>query len=141
MITCTLLYTSIAESEDLMLDDLEQVLNDNEVETPTAQRIMLAISEAFTNALIHGNGRDADKAIKISLRVDENEVVADITDEGKGGLIRVLQRKPAEPLSECGRGIDLMRHFATFAEFGETETGGLNVRLMFARNREIEVGR
>ena len=119
-----------------MLDDLDQILADNRVEPRTAQSFRLAVSEAFTNALIHGNRKDSSKSVKISLKLNEHEIVADIIDEGQGGLGRVRNRDPIELLSETGRGIDLIKHFATVAEFREDDEGGLVVTIRIDRKGE-----
>ena len=119
-----------------MLDDLDQILADNGVEPRTAQSFRLAVSEAFTNALIHGNRKDSSKTVKIGLKLNEHEIVADIIDEGQGGLGRVSNRDPIELLAETGRGIDLIKHFATVAEFREDDAGGLVVTIRLDRTGE-----
>jgi len=136
MSTYILSYPSIAESEEKMLDDLDQILVDNGIEPRTAQSFRLAVSEAFTNALVHGNKKDSSKTIKITLKLNEDEILADISDEGQGGLGRVHNRNPIGLLDETGRGIDLIKHFATVANFREDHTGGLVVTIKLDREGE-----
>jgi anti-sigma regulatory factor (Ser/Thr protein kinase) len=94
------------------------------------------VSEAFTNALVHGNKKDSSKTIKIILKLNQHEILADIIDEGQGGLGRVHSRNPIGLLDETGRGIDLIKHFATVAKFKEDETGGLVVTIKLEREGE-----
>ena len=54
-------YSSVTSSEDHMLDDLEMILAENSVEIAAVRRFMLIVSEAFNNAMIHGNGMDPKK--------------------------------------------------------------------------------
>ncbi len=129
-------YPSTPESVGLMLDDLTAVLRTEEVESGLIRRMLLAVSEAFTNALIHGNRLNSAKQIKIRVRVNETDIVADITDTGKGGLDRIRKRKPATPDSESGRGIDLIHHFASSTDFSEGSNGGLQVTLTFLRTNK-----
>ncbi len=134
-----LVYHSKPESEDQMLDDLGRILADNEVDTESTQHFMLAVSEAFTNALVHGNLRDASKLIKLDLRVNKREITADIRDQGRGGLERISTRKPPTPLAESGRGIDLIQHYASNAEFSEDDSGGLIVTIRQTRHTEQKI--
>ncbi len=129
-------YPSTPESVGEMLDDLTAILNVEGVESGLIRRMLLSVSEAFTNALIHGNRLNSGKLIKVRLGVNEDDVVADITDTGKGGLDRIRKRKPATPQSESGRGIDLIKHFASSTKFTEGLDGGLQVTLTFLRTNK-----
>jgi len=119
-----------------MLDDLITVLREHEVQEALFNRICVAVSEAFTNAMVHGNRRDSGKIINVELEVNKSSVVADITDEGTGGIERIKTRRPANTMSEGGRGIDLIQHYASKVSFDNTNSGGLKVSISFDRNRE-----
>ena len=126
-------YPSTPESVGAMLDEITAVLDAAEVDRSLTRRMLLAVSEAFTNAMVHGNGLQPQVPIKIRLAVNETDIVADILDTGKGGLDRIKNKKPATPESESGRGIDLIRHFAASTSFAESSDGGLKVTLTFLR--------
>ena len=128
-----LTYRSVDESESLALDNLADILAENEVDEETTHRVMLSISEAYTNAYVHGNQKNPELAIKIRLTMNENQIHADITDEGKGGLERIGQIQPPGPLAEGGRGVALIRHYADEVTFGESDTGGLRVSVLIRR--------
>jgi len=128
-------YPSTPESVGLMLDEMSAVLNAANVDPGLVRRMLLAVSEAFTNAMVHGNRLKSQELIKIRLAVTETDVVADILDSGKGGLHRIQSKKPANSESEGGRGIDLIRHFASSTRFSEGSNGGLRVTLTFLREK------
>lgn len=129
-------YPSVAASEEKMLDDLLAVLQTNVVPKSLLNQFTLAISEAFTNALVHGNEYDPNKVIKLVLDINGNCLTADIIDEGQGGLAKIKRRKPSTMLSEGGRGVDLMKYYASVVRFTETEGGGLKVSLRFEQIKE-----
>lgn len=126
-------YPSVGESEEKFLDDFETALQETELEPSLARRLMLAVSEAFTNALVHGNRRDPRKIILVGLEVNETEVLADISDEGTGGVGAIARKHPPGPLAEGGRGVDLIRHCATNVSFAERAGGGLTVTIRVKR--------
>ena len=128
-----LIYHSNPVEIDRMLDQLEEILARHEVADTLGRQVCLTVSEAFTNALIHGNKADPDKEIKLGLTVNETEITADIVDQGTSGVTRVANKQPATPLAECGRGVDLMRHFAQSVVFQQHEDGGLRVIITFSR--------
>jgi anti-sigma regulatory factor (Ser/Thr protein kinase) len=124
-----------------MLDELATVLHINSIPEDLQNWFMLAVSEAFTNALVHGNKLNPHKAIKLALNINKGLLTADIIDEGQGGLAKIRRRQPAAVLSEGGRGVDLMRHYASVVRFAETEGGGLKVSLRFDQMKENEIER
>lgn len=124
-------YPSVIESEARMLKDILKVLEKNEVVGLIKHSIMVVISEAFTNALTHGNQLDANKQINLVVDINKNEIVADITDEGQGGLGKIQSRQPSRMWAESGRGLGIIGHYASSFRFEETATGGLKVSIRF----------
>jgi len=128
-------YASALDSEARMLDDLEDILSSHGVIEEEAQAFMVMVSEAFTNALLHGNRQNANKIIRVDLRVNEMTVAADITDQGSNGLERIRTHQPPGLMAENGRGLDLIRHYATECTFRESESGGLVVSVHLVRGK------
>jgi len=114
-----------------MLDDLSQSLAECGINRHLRHAISVAVSEAFTNAVVHGNRVDAAKFVILRLEVKDQQITADIVDQGMGGLERVESRRPSRELDEGGRGVDLIRHYADSCQFKETENGGLQVTICF----------
>jgi len=75
--------------------------------------IALAVREALTNAVFHGNAGRHGSAVSLSCRPDpeRRSLVVAVADEGPGFDLDALQ-PPTDPLSERGRGIPLIRHHA-----------------------------
>ncbi len=128
-------YQSVSESEEEMLDDVMCILAAHNIEGVLRQAFILTVSEAFTNALTHGNDYDPDKLIKICIYINHNSLAADIIDEGQGGLKKVFDKSPPALLSEHGRGVDLMRHYSSVVRFQKTSVGGLQVTVVFDMNK------
>lgn len=126
-------YSSIMSSEDCMLDDLENILSENEVDIESGRRFMLVVSEAFNNAMMHGNRLDASKQIKLSLSINRTRLKADIVDQGVQGLKAIRNKLPCDILSESGRGIDLIRHYADEVDFAEDTKGNLRTTVKIFR--------
>lgn len=114
-----------------MLDDLLRSLTECEIKDDLRHAISVAVSEAFTNAVVHGNREDSAKLVILRLEVNDRQITADIVDQGLGGLKRVESRRPSRELDEGGRGVDLIRHYADSCQFKETEEGGLQVTICF----------
>lgn len=126
-------YPSVVESEAKLVQCLDEVLAANDVSNVEQRAFILAISEAFTNALIHGNAFDTEKTIKICLDINKCSLRADIIDQGTNGLMKVNQPRRTDILADGGRGIRLMEHYVTDVQFGQTEEGGLKVSIMLKR--------
>lgn len=124
-------YVSSLQEVDQLHTDVEQFLIEQGVERTTVNKIMLSISEAATNAVIHGNKYDESKKIELELFINPNWFLADISDEGSGGYARVTGRPRADLLAESGRGVDLINHYADLFEYAELEHGGLKVSIGF----------
>ena len=77
--------------------------------------IRLALEEALSNAMFHGNGSDASKQITIDVEITAGEFTASVTDEGPGyDPVHVPDPTADENLSiASGRGLALIRSFMT----------------------------
>ncbi len=132
-------YPSVSESEGRMLDDLGALLHECGVQGAERHRFEQAVSEGFTNALVHGNRYEESKLVTIRLEVNETQLRADISDEGHDGLEKVLKRPKPSPYSEGGRGIDLIGHYTNSVEFRENEKGGLTLSMVVERRKKVTV--
>jgi len=119
-----------------MLDDLDEICVHWDLPERLRYRLKLVVSEAFCNAIVHGNELDPGKQVKLRLSLNENGLTADIIDQGYSGLRRLESRREAPALADHGRGIELMRHYADSIEFSQTPEGFLQVTLRLERQRE-----
>ncbi len=129
-------YASVPESEGRMMDELTAAVEREGLSAGLRQAVLVAVSEAFTNALTHGNRYDPLKRIWIELSVNDSQVIADIKDQGHGGLAGIDHQQPPDQLSESGRGMGLIRHYSDRVELMETSSGGLHVHIEFDRKNE-----
>lgn len=87
-------------------------------------RIMLTLSEAATNAIVHGNKENSDKKVIIIGRLSSNTLTLSVKDEGKGFNPDDLPDplKEENLLNEGGRGVYLIEKYADKLEFQENGT-------------------
>ena len=77
--------------------------------------IRLAMEEAMSNAMTHGNGGDSSKRIRVEMEISNGQFTASVTDEGPGyDPVHVPDPTADENLSiASGRGLALIRAFMT----------------------------
>lgn len=83
--------------------------------------LYVALDEAFVNAVIHGNRRDANKFVRIITELDDGEARFTIEDEGAGFDRASLPdpRDPANLLKASGRGVLLIHNIMDEVEYNE----------------------
>ncbi|WMN12300.1 ATP-binding protein [Marivirga salinae] len=95
--------------------------------------IMIAVTESVNNAIIHGNEGNKDKNVFLTLNMENNSIVFNISDEGKGFDYNSLP-DPTAPENidkPGGRGIFLMKALSDELTF---EDDGKKVKLSFYIN-------
>lgn len=127
-----LTYPSKLESIDLVLEDVSGLLRSSELKEGVLHSFLVSLSEAFTNAVVHGNGLVPEKVVTVHLRINRFEISADIIDQGMRGMEKIGKRIPAKATDEGGRGIDIIRHYMKSVDFSEDTGGGLRVSMTFA---------
>jgi len=92
--------------------------------------IMISVTESVNNAIIHGNKKNKEKNVKITLTLSEGIIKFKITDEGEGFDYGGLPdpTSPENIEKPGGRGIFLMKHLADEIDF---EDNGRVVELSF----------
>lgn len=82
-------------------------------------RIMLALSEAVNNAIMHGNKQDPDKNVYIKVMLENRTLTISVRDEGEGFDPSSIPDplKEENLLKEGGRGIYLIGQYADEIEF------------------------
>ena len=87
--------------------------------------LLLAITEASTNAIIHANKNDESKLVTIDVTKDDAQLVIRVKDQGKGFDPDKIP-DPTENdnlLKDSGRGIYLMRVYMDDLKFNITPQG------------------
>ena len=94
--------------------------------------IDMAVREAVTNALVHGNQENEPKSVEVIFNCLGNALEIEIRDQGDGfdptGVPDPTE--PANILKTSGRGIFLMRSFMDEVEWFARPEGGTTVRMV-----------
>jgi len=93
--------------------------------------VEMAVREAVTNAMVHGNHEDESKSVEVIFNCHANELEVEIRDQGEGfDPATVPDPTNAENLLKTsGRGIFLMRTFMDQIEWVNRPGGGTMVRM------------
>ncbi len=100
-------------SKDLGLDD------------DKLSALLLAITEATTNAIIHANRSDKNKMVQITAKVEDGKLYVIVKDEGPGFQPEEVP-DPTDPenlLKDSGRGLYLMRVYMDDLRYNITPNG------------------
>jgi serine/threonine-protein kinase RsbW len=94
---------------------------------PDAERynVLLALSEAVTNAIRHGCKEDAERAVSISIANDARGLTIAVEDDGDGFSPDSIPdpTQGAALYQAGGRGIYLLKALASEVQFNSTQQG------------------
>jgi serine/threonine-protein kinase RsbW len=96
-----------------------------------AYGVDMAVREAVTNAVLHGNRRDEAKAVEVSFKSSPETIEITVRDQGAGFDAGSVP-DPTDPqnlLKSSGRGILFMRTFMDEVEWSPHPEGGTVVRM------------
>ena len=113
-----------------LVENVCEVFNVNE---DNYGNILIAVTEAFNNAIYHGNQGNPNKHIKIGFESSEKNIKFSVADEGIGFDYNSLP-DPTDPINidkPNGRGVFLMKNLADKVEFNNN---GQEVLLTFNLN-------
>lgn len=107
----------------------------NGVSEDHAFGIDMAVREAVTNAVVHGNSQDEDKIVEIILKSSPDAVEISVHDQGTGFNPDEVPDPTAEEdlLKTSGRGIFFMRSFMDEVVWFVPPEGGTTVRMLKRR--------
>ena len=102
----------------------EETLFNKIIDKEKLNGISLVIQEALVNAIVHGNNEDENKKVFISSELENNSIILEFKDEGKGIPIDNQLKDSSniqsdDLLKDSGRGIILMKHFCTEVNFNK----------------------
>lgn len=125
------LKSEFREAEKV-LPFVESISRENRFEKDLEERVKLALSEAATNAIVHGNKEDTGMSVSIRVEVDSEMLTILVRDEGEGfdpdDIPDPIRKE--QLLSTGGRGIFLIREYCDEVEFHED---GRQIVLTFRR--------
>ena len=95
----------------------------------------MAVREAVTNAVVHGNRQDDNKTVDVTLKSSPDAVEISVHDQGAGFNPDEVPDPTAEEniLKASGRGIFFMRRFMDEVDWLIRPGGGTTVRMLKRR--------
>ncbi|NVM03459.1 MAG: ATP-binding protein [Candidatus Helarchaeota archaeon] len=129
----SLTITSERSSIENAVTFAERVANEMNLIDEEYDNLAISISEAVSNAIIHGNKLDKNKKVKISIFVKRNNVTVIVKDQGSGFDPKKL-KNPLDPENipkEYGRGIFVLRNLMDTVDFNFVKSG---TEVIFSKN-------
>jgi serine/threonine-protein kinase RsbW len=87
--------------------------------------LLLSVTEATTNAIIHANKCDINKKVEINVNVENGFLIVKVKDEGTGFDPKNIPdpTSPENILKDSGRGLYLMRVYMDELKYNVTPSG------------------
>lgn len=123
------LYEIEIESDPNNLITIEEFVNyfakDLGLSEEQLSVLLLAVTEAATNAIIHANKCDVSKLVKINAHIEDSKLIVKVKDEGKGFDPTSLPdpTRPENLLKDSGRGVYLMKVYMDDVKYNKTPSG------------------
>ena len=117
--TFTLELKSHSKNVSVIEPYVNQIVEAYGVDTEMYGNILISLTEAVNNAIIHGNDHDEEKNVTVQLKKSDRYLNLAVTDEGDGFDFNDLPdpTAPENILKIGGRGVFLMRQLADFVVF------------------------
>ena len=108
-------FPSVSGAEEAFVDAVLQELERRAWSPKDLFAVQLALAEAITNAVEHGNRRDATKKVDVSAEISAERVLLSVRDEGEGFDESATPNPTLDENLEIptGRGLLLIRSFMT----------------------------
>ena len=92
----------------------------------------MAVREAITNAVVHGNKEDESKEVEVSFNCSRHAIEIEVKDQGAGFDPAVVPdpTAPENLLKTSGRGNFLIRNFMDEVQWSSRQEGGTTVRMI-----------
>lgn len=111
---------------------LKEIIAQNHICNERYADILISLTEAVNNAIIHGNAQDESKYVKINMTEGEQGVVFSVTDEGQGFDPDNVPDPTTEEFIECcgGRGVFIIKSLADRVDY---QDNGCTVNMIFGQ--------
>ena len=128
--TRTVTFPSVKENVALVERFVDEICEFYNIGDENYGNILIAITEAVSNAIYHGNRLDPDKSVRFFYETKDNNLCFTVQDEGRGYNPDTLPdpTDPANVENPNGRGVFLMRRLTDDIKFFDD---GRKVELYF----------
>lgn len=111
---------STYEEAESIPEFVEGLQKQTDLDEDSSGKLMLLLSEAVTNAIVHGNGEDPSKKVKVEIKIKPNSIITKVEDEGDGYDPSEDAENPLDEdnlLKEGGRGVFLIQEISDELEY------------------------
>lgn len=111
-----------------------QIKQQFEIQEDQYPDILISLTEAVNNAIIHGNCNDQGKCVDIMCTYQQSKLTFTISDEGSGFDPNAVKNPLAEENIDCegGRGVFIMK---TLSDQVKYTNDGSTVEMIFNLNK------
>ena len=105
---------------EVLINKANSVIN---LSSEQFQKFMIAATELFVNAVVHGNKEDESKNVYAEVFVDENSITLIMKDEGNGFDVNSLPDPtvPENILKDSGRGVFIVKSLVDEFDYRKKE--------------------
>ena len=104
---------------------IEKAVKDSNIEKSELNNLMMAVNEATTNGMLHGNKADINKKVIITLAINNKQVKVTIKDQGNGFDPSKVPdpTTPENIFKRSGRGLFIMKTCMSEVDYKFTPDG------------------
>jgi len=110
-------FKKIVPSDPDLIPALDEFIFDKinllNLDDDILSNLSLSVSEALSNAMVHGNKLDPNKDVTVAINISVDKLILTISDEGDGFDPAAVPDPtiPENIMRDSGRGIHIMRSF------------------------------
>ena len=106
-------------------DFVSKAISEFEISSEKRDKILLAVAEAASNGITHGNNSDNNLTLDVKIEADNNKIFVIITDKGKGFDPNNIPDPTVDEniLKESGRGIFIIERLIDNLSFNFLPSG------------------
>jgi len=134
-------FIKIVKSDPNLIPEVNEFLalhlEGKNISADKLNNLNLAVSEALSNAMVHGNKLDPNKNVTIKLDIDEDKITLTVKDCGSGFDLENLPN-PTDPenlLKDSGRGIYIMKTFIDEVSYNFSPEGTELKLVLYLNNK------
>jgi serine/threonine-protein kinase RsbW len=90
-----------------------------------AYHLNLVLTEAMVNAIQHAAPGDANKTVRVCIRIRDKDLQISVHDHGQGFDLNAVPPPDFDALNERGRGIFFMRTFMDWVSYRKADNGNV----------------